>query len=136
MNFYDILFARKLAGGSGGGGGGNAETATIVITVTDGTPAITSGAFPDWCTAENSDYIYGKTIFEGNITIETGLIKIYAKEELSTPADVLFFYGCEEAQQDSPQFFYVLADGSIVTLNFKPSDDGTITITLIYMPEE
>ena len=53
MDLTDILFSKPFIGSSGeGGSGSNVETATIEITVTDSTPTITSGEFPDWCTEQ------------------------------------------------------------------------------------
>lgn len=94
MDLTDILFSKPFIGSSGGGGGSgsNVETATIEVTVTDSTPAITSGEFPDWLTSENGENIFGKVKTEprvygiNNIVDEYGTVVIIASA-LSSGAD-------------------------------------------------
>lgn len=124
----------------GGGGGSNVETATIEIAVADGTPAITSGEFPEWCTAENSDYIYGKIgikdVYIGDNTIEDALsilIGIVAVDglEIFTSATQTG-YG---VLQFPKELSSILLDAPAPNTSGQITR-GTLTITLIYMPEE
>ena len=141
MDLYDILIAKKLAGG-GGGGGGNVETATIVITVTNGTATITSGAFPDWCTADNNMNIYG----------QMDLSNALVEGEPFTDIDIYKVIGVTERPKSfgSQEKYTIIKalDGEALTepcnistdLEIKGVDedwqitDGEITINLIYMP--
>jgi hypothetical protein len=139
MNFYDILLAKKLAGG-GGGGGGNAETATIEISITNSTPTITSGEFPEWCTAENSDYIFGKVKLWQCITGES---EWYGE------------YGIQSVKLNQQGITGVVASASaglVMTTGLTPIigtkleyvgdfvygiyESGTVTVTLVYVPAE
>lgn len=130
MDLYDILIAKKLAGGSGGGGGGNVETATIEIAVTDGAPTITSGAFPDWCTSANNDCIYGGLAAQ-NIIIGTdhfddtrfGKYEIFYYESKTI---IAFSSGGDEAEL-AIDLTSLMIDGANIT-------SGSLTVTLIYMP--
>lgn len=138
MNFYDILFARKLAGGSGGGGGGNAETATIVISITNSTPTITSGEFPEWCTAENSDYIYGRVLIwhctSGEMTMsgDYGIQSVKLNQQGITGVVASAAAGLVMTEGITPiigtKLEYV---GDFV---YGPYESGTVTVTLVYVP--
>ncbi len=128
MDLTDILFSKPFIGSSGGGGGSsNIETATIEITVTDGTPAITSGEFPDWLTAENDENIFGKVKEGYSVYGITGIVDMYGKvaiiaSALSTKADNI-----------------AIAKDLSAVANANTTDvyeEGIFQITLLYMPEE
>lgn len=127
MDLTDILFSKPFIGNSGeGGGSSNVETATIEITVTDSTPTITSGEFPDWCTTANSDYIYGRAYWND---IETVFLGVFSMEgtQIVTFIESGFQYG-------------VATDLSLIVIGEDEptplTGDCIIKITLIYMPEE
>lgn len=139
MDLTDILFSKPFIGSGGGGESSNVETATIVITVTDSTPAITSGEFPDWCTVANSNNIYGKAELDG-------CYYIYEGEEYEYENGP---YGIQAVMQEENYTMitsYGGEDGAAVRValdlsfaGYGPNAQfsrGTITINLIYMPEE
>lgn len=82
---------------SGGGGGSNVETATIEITVTDGTAAITSGEFPDWFTADNSQQIIGTVEIDGILAGEQPQDPTEEIECRAGITDIAMVPGLEEA---------------------------------------
>lgn len=127
-------------GGGGGGGGSNVETATIEITVTDSTATITSGEFPEWCTPANIEYIYGNmSVYclddEGDTNDYTA--KAAGINAIGEDSWVLNGYYYDTANESSHNP-YILNDLSMAGDNMSQRNftDGTITITLIYMPEE
>ena len=133
MDLTDILFSKPFIGSSGGGGGSNVETATIEITVTDSTPAITSGEFPDWCTEANSEHIYGEINLE-NVYINgkgaSGRLVVY--EVISNGGKEAVIGGDKMGNK-----FVVAKDLSYVgSYGNTPATSGTLTINLIYMPED
>lgn len=129
MDLYDILIAKKLAGDGGGGGGGDVETATIVITVINGTATITSGEFPEWCYAGNAEHIYGRAIT--NDTEDADSEWAFLGMEPMGSYDLLFFFGFGGN-------LGVAKDLSLIAISSGgepvPITNGTINITLIYMP--
>ena len=138
MDLYDILIAKKLAGGSGGGGGGNVETATIEISITNSTPTITSGEFPEWCTEENSDYIYGRVLIwhctSGKMTMsgDYGIQSVKLNQQGITGVVASAAAGLVMTEGITPiigtKLEYV---GDSV---YGPYESGTVTVTLVYVP--
>lgn len=141
MDLYDILIAKKLAGDGGGGGGGDVETATIVITVTNGTAAITSGAFPDWFTPENFGSIYGDVAVD--CEYGKGVSANYTAKICACPLSEFTWailginYDAEKEEPDMPFITgnYEFEITSIIEgLTDIEYTNGTLAITLIYMP--
>ena len=139
MDLSDILFSKPFIGSSGGGGG-NAETATIVITVTNRTPTITSGAFPEWCTVANSNNIYGKAELDGvyfydpttgeEFEYDYGFFGIQAVEQVENNTMVTSWGGCNNGSPVQIALDLSLVGGGP---NY-PFAKGTITINLVYIP--
>ena len=118
------------SGGSGGGGGesSSAETATIEITVTDGTPAITSGEFPDWCTESNTDYIFGELVNTGMDDYEDSRFGEYRISHYESQTIIEFANSGDTAVLSTDLTIFIISGEDITS--------GTLTVTLIYMPEE
>ena len=137
MDLTDILFSKPFIGSSGeGGSGSNVETATIEITVTDSTPTITSGEFPDWCTEANSEHIYGKTVLE-NVYISgasegvTGTVIVVGVVSMETTDGVL------NIVPETGYGFAVAKDLSYVGgFTNDQVTSGKLIITLIHMPKK
>lgn len=142
MDLTDILFSKPFIG-SGGGGGSNVETATIVITANEETYTITSGAFPDWFTPENFASIYG------DVTVDCeygkGVSANYTAKICACPLSELSWaivginYDAENEEPDVPFIIgnYEFEITSIINgLSDIEYTNGTVTIKLMYIPEE
>lgn len=136
MDLTDILFSKPFIGSSGGGGSSNVETATIVITVTDGTPEITSGEFPEWCTGANNDYIYGKIILSEAYIGEAECNGVAGIAVVNNQDNKTGIIGGGYISS-SPTCPVITTDLSVVReMSDGSFESGTITIDLVYMPEE